>query len=187
MVLSLFGLESLKKTLPEVEATILKKLNQWSTLDIVGIKDSTASMILNLTVKNLISHGAENSSENLRENFVAFIKGLVSFPLNIPGTAYHKCLRGRKKAMKMLKSMLHERRMMPRKENTDFFDYVLVEMEKKGTLLIEGFAPDLMFVLLFASCETTSLALPIDIRYLSNNPLVINERARLANIVPGIF
>lgn len=49
-------------------------------------------MIFNLTAKKLISHDAENSSENLRENFVAFIKGLISFPLNIPGTAFHKCL-----------------------------------------------------------------------------------------------
>ncbi|KAL2902382.1 Cytochrome P450 87A3, partial [Bienertia sinuspersici] len=115
MVLSLFGPESLKKMLPEVEATILKKLNQWSTMDTVEIKDSTAS--------------------------------------------------GRKKAMKMLKSMLHERRMMPRKENTDFFDYVLVELEKEGTLLTEGIALDLMFSKL----------------------QVINETVRLANIVPGIF
>ncbi|KAL2902380.1 Cytochrome P450 87A3 [Bienertia sinuspersici] len=175
MVLSLFGPESLKKMLPEVEATILKKLNQWSTMDTVEIKDSTASMIFNLTAKKLISHEAENSSENLRENFVAFIKGLISFPLNIPGTAYHKCLQGRKKAMKMLKSMLHERRMMPRKENTDFFDYVLVELEKEGTLLTEGIALDLMFVLLFASFETTSLALTVAIRYLSNNPLVLQR------------
>lgn len=49
-------------------------------------------MIFDLTAKKLISHDPEQSSENLRENFVAFIKGLISFPINIPGTAYHKCL-----------------------------------------------------------------------------------------------
>ena len=50
-------------------------------------------MILDLTANKLISYDPENSPENLRENFVAFIQGLVSFPLDIPGTAYHKCLR----------------------------------------------------------------------------------------------
>ena len=49
-------------------------------------------MIFDLTAKKLISYEADNSSENLRENFVAFIQGLISFPLDIPGTAYHKCL-----------------------------------------------------------------------------------------------
>lgn len=175
MVLSLFGPESLKKMLPEVEEAVLNKLNQWSKLDTVEIKDATASMIFNLTAKKLISHDAENSSENLRENFVAFIKGLISFPLDIPGTAYHKCLQGREKAMKMLKSMLQDRRMMPRKQNTDFFDYVLVELAKEGTPLTEGIALDLMFVLLFASFETTSLALTVALKFLTDCPLVLQK------------
>lgn len=50
-------------------------------------------MIFDLTSKKLISHDPEKSSENLRENFVAFISGLISFPIDIPGTAYHKCLK----------------------------------------------------------------------------------------------
>ncbi|KMT12144.1 hypothetical protein BVRB_5g100960 [Beta vulgaris subsp. vulgaris] len=175
MVLSLFGPESLKKMLPEVEETVLKQMNQWTKLDSVEIKDATASMIFNLTAKKLISHDAENSSENLRENFVAFIKGLISFPLNIPGTAFHKCLQGRKKAMKMLKDMLQKRRMMPKKQSTDFFDYVLEELAKEGTPLTEGIALDLMFVLLFASFETTSLALTVAIKYLSEYPLVLQK------------
>lgn len=49
-------------------------------------------MIFDLTAKKLISYDQEKSSENLRENFVAFMEGLISFPLDIPGTAYHKCL-----------------------------------------------------------------------------------------------
>ncbi|KAJ8427552.1 hypothetical protein Cgig2_003115 [Carnegiea gigantea] len=173
MVLSLFGPESLKKMLPEVEGTVLKQLHQWSSRDMVELKDATASMIFNLTAKKLISHEAENSSENLRENFVAFIKGLISFPLDIPGTAYHECLQGRKRAMKMLKNMLQDRRMKPRKHNQDFFDYVLEELSKEGTVLTEGIALDLMFVLLFASFETTSLALTLAVKYLTDYPLVL--------------
>lgn len=46
MVLSLFGPESLKKMLPEVEETVLKQMNQWTKLDSVEIKDATASVSL---------------------------------------------------------------------------------------------------------------------------------------------
>lgn len=49
-------------------------------------------MIFALTAKKLINYDQEKSSDNLRECFVAFIRGLISFPLDIPGTAYHKCL-----------------------------------------------------------------------------------------------
>nr|XP_017232293.1 PREDICTED: cytochrome P450 87A3-like isoform X3 [Daucus carota subsp. sativus] len=223
MVLNLFGPESLKKMLPEVECAAKRHLKLWSEQDSVELKDRSASMIFDLTAKKLISHDPEKSSENLRENFVDFIKGLISFPVNIPGTAYHKCLQGRKKAMKMLKQMLEERQVTPNKLQKDFYDYVLEELQRKNTVLTEAIALDLMFVLLFASFETTSLAITYAIKILVDHPHIlkelvdehdailckrqnldeeltwkeyksmkftfqfINETARLANIVPGVF
>lgn len=167
-------------------------------------------MIFDLAAKKLISYDSHKSSENLRGSFEAFIRGLISFPLNIPGTSYHKCLQvytgqnplddirykfvwlcemhldlgfftnlvikqGRKKAMKMLKDMLQERRERPRKTQTDFFDYVLEELQRKETVLTEAIALDLMFVLLFASFETTSLALTLAIKFLVEHPRVLKE------------
>lgn len=75
----------------------------------------------------------------------------------------------------MLKKMLQERRGMKRKEQKDFFDYVIEELKKEGTVLTEAIALDLMFVLLFASFETTSLALTYAIKVLSDNPLVLKQ------------
>ncbi|KAK8520907.1 hypothetical protein V6N13_077039 [Hibiscus sabdariffa] len=175
MVLNLFGPESLKKMLPEVENTACRRLQSWSSQETVELKEATASMIFDLTAKKLISYDQDNSTVNLRGNFVAFIQGLISFPLDIPGTAYHKCLQGRKNAMKMLKDLLNERRSMPRKQQSDFFDFVLEELQKEGTILTEAIALDLMFVLLFASFETTSLALTLAVKFLSDNPSVLNK------------
>ena len=75
----------------------------------------------------------------------------------------------------MLKTMLQERRAMPRKQQSDFFDYVLEELRKDGTILTEAIALDLMFVLLFASFETTSLAITLAIKFLSDHPLVLKQ------------
>lgn len=72
-------------------------------------------MIFDLTAKKLISYDPEKSSENLRENFVAFIQGLISFPLDIPGTAYHKCLEVRTHKHKLIKS--------------DFFLYTIISAD----------------------------------------------------------
>ncbi|CAN6723273.1 unnamed protein product [Malus baccata var. baccata] len=175
MVLHLFGPESLKKMIPEIEQTALSRLQQWSSQDSTELKDSIASMIFDLTAKKLISYESNKSSENLRENFVAFIQGLISFPMDIPGTSYHKCLVGRKSAMRMLKNMLQERRAESRKQPIDFFDYVLEELKKEGTILTEGIALDLMFVLLFASFETTSLAITLAMKFLTDHPLVLKQ------------
>lgn len=75
----------------------------------------------------------------------------------------------------MLKTMLQERRAMPRKQQSDFFDYVLEELRKDGTILTEAIALDLMFVLLFASFETTSLAITLAMKFLSDHPLVLKQ------------
>ncbi|XWS48966.1 hypothetical protein CRYUN_Cryun13aG0122800 [Craigia yunnanensis] len=175
LVLNLFGPESLKKMLPEVERTACRRLQRWSSQETVELKEATASMIFDLTAKKLISYDQDNSSENLRDNYVAFIQGLISFPLDIPGTAYHKCLQGRRNAMKMLKNLLNERRAMPGKHRSDFFDFVLEELQKEGTILTEAIALDLMFVLLFASFETTSLALTLAVKFLSDDPSVLKK------------
>jgi hypothetical protein len=53
---------------------------------------SIFQMIFDLTAKKLIGYEPSKSSESLRKNFVAFIRGLISFPVNIPGTAYHECM-----------------------------------------------------------------------------------------------
>lgn len=75
--------------------------------------------------------------------------------------------------MKMLKHLLQERRQSPRKEQNDFFDFVLTELQKEGTILTEAIALDLMFVLLFASYETVSTAITLAIKLLSDNPAVL--------------
>ncbi|KAM5572582.1 cytochrome P450 87A3 [Rosa sericea] len=176
IVLHLFGPESLKKMIPEIEEAALRRLQQWSCEDTIELKDASASLIFDLTAKKLISYDSEKCSEkNLRQNFVAFIQGLISFPVDIPGTAYHKCLQGRKNAMRMLVNLLQERREKPRKQPIDFFDHVLEELKKEGTMLTEEIFLDLMFVLLFASFETTSLALTLAIKFLSDHPVVLKK------------
>lgn len=75
----------------------------------------------------------------------------------------------------MLKNMLEERRANPRKVKSDFFDYVLEELDRVDTILTEAIALDLMFVLLFASFETTSLAITVAVKLLRDNPRALQQ------------
>ena len=49
-------------------------------------------MIFDFTAKELFGYEAEKSCDNFGESFTNFLQGLMSFPINIPGTAYHKCV-----------------------------------------------------------------------------------------------
>ncbi|KAL4626147.1 hypothetical protein ACB092_05G075000 [Castanea dentata] len=93
VILGHFGPEALKdKMLPQLEDAINKRLHGWSKLPSLEVKSSTSAMIFDFTAKQLFSFQADKSKEDICESFTNFLQGLMSFPINIPGTAYHRCL-----------------------------------------------------------------------------------------------
>ena len=50
-------------------------------------------MIFECFAKKLLSYEESKASKKLMENYIAFLDGLMSFPLNIPGTTYRACLK----------------------------------------------------------------------------------------------
>ncbi|GJN26693.1 hypothetical protein PR202_gb14645 [Eleusine coracana subsp. coracana] len=167
LVLRLYGQENLKAVLlGETDAACRGSLAAWAAQPSVELKEGIST--------KLIGYEPSKSSESLRKNFVAFIRGLISFPINIPGTAYHECMEGRKNAMKVLKGMMKERMADPNRKCEDFFDHVIQELRREKPLLTETIALDLMFVLLFASFETTALALTLGVKLLTENPKVVD-------------
>ncbi|GAB4834361.1 hypothetical protein Ancab_032616 [Ancistrocladus abbreviatus] len=129
----------------------------------------------------------------LRDCYNAFLKGIVSLPLNILGTAFHACMEGRRNAVKVIQHIFNERKQQSKAQHHDFVDFLLEEVKREDTFLDEEGAVDLVFVLLFASHETASSAMTLAINFLAHNPsvlhqlTVINETIRLGNIAPIIF
>ncbi|KAM3698636.1 hypothetical protein ACJW31_06G202500 [Castanea mollissima] len=93
LILQLVGPENLKgKLMYEINEATRRHLHSWATHGTVDIKEVTSEMIFEYFAKKLISYDESKASRKLRENYKAFMDGLISFPLNIPGTAYHACL-----------------------------------------------------------------------------------------------
>ncbi|KAL6345358.1 hypothetical protein AAG906_015841 [Vitis piasezkii] len=143
LVMNYFGFESLRdKLLPKVEAVARKSLDTWS---------SQPSVELNYAISQVIA-----STESMSDAFINFLKGLVSIPLNIPGTTFHKCLKNQKKVMKMLREIVEERCASPERRHGDVLDYFLEEMKSK-TFITKDFIVYIMFGLLFATFESIPL------------------------------
>uniref|UniRef100_A0A7N2LPL0 Cytochrome P450 87A3 n=1 Tax=Quercus lobata TaxID=97700 RepID=A0A7N2LPL0_QUELO len=117
---------------------------------------------------------ADKSKEDICESFTNFLQGLMSFPINIPGTAYHRCLQNQKKAISIITSELEERKSNPEICKGDFLDQILADM-KTETFLTDKFVIYMMFGLLFASFETISSTLTLAIMLINDNPKVIKE------------
>ncbi|PNT61691.1 cytochrome P450 87A3 [Brachypodium distachyon] len=186
MVLRHLGPESLRESsmLRDVHHAACSSLCTWSTLPAVELKEAVSAMVFELTANKLL--GLEPSrSKVLRKSFFDFVRGLISFPLYLPGTAYYSCMQGRMSAMEVLQEVLDERKRSvldqvlqggeESRRHGDFLDYVVQEITKEKPVMTERMALDLMFVLLFASFHTTSLVLTLAVKLLADHPGVLEE------------
>uniref|UniRef100_A0A0D9W2R7 Cytochrome P450 n=1 Tax=Leersia perrieri TaxID=77586 RepID=A0A0D9W2R7_9ORYZ len=186
MVLRYFGPESLKEhagIIRDVELAVSTSLCTWSTLPAVDLKEAVSTMVFDLAANKLL--GLKPSrSKILRKSFFDFVRGLISFPLYLPGTAYYSCMQGRRRAMVVLEQILEERKQSTKLQQAgggkgehrgDFLDCLVQEITKEKPVMTERMALDLMFVLLFASFHTTSLALTLAVKLLADHPLILDE------------
>uniref|UniRef100_A0A2N9GE59 Cytochrome P450 n=1 Tax=Fagus sylvatica TaxID=28930 RepID=A0A2N9GE59_FAGSY len=102
LVLGHFGAESLKeKLLPQIEEFVNKTLQTWSSQNSIEVKHAASVMVFDFSAKQFFSYDAEKSQTNMAEKFTNTLGGFMSFPLNIPGTAYHKCLKVINEALRL--------------------------------------------------------------------------------------
>jgi len=77
--------------------------------------------------------------------------------------------------MKMLKEQLGACRNGLERKAVDFFDLVIHELDKPDSELNENIALDLLFLMLFASHETTFIGLTAILKFLTDDPKALQE------------
>ncbi|CAD6273248.1 unnamed protein product [Miscanthus lutarioriparius] len=97
--------------------------------------------------------------------FDACTRVLLAFPLCVPGTAFYRCMQ----------EQLGARRNNPELESVDFFDLVIHELHKPDSELNENIVLDLLFLMLFASHETTFIGLTAILMFLTDDPKALQE------------
>ncbi|KAL5779243.1 hypothetical protein ACOSQ2_009980 [Xanthoceras sorbifolium] len=96
LILEQLGPQNLKvKILPELEEMVNQALSNWTSMPFIEVKHASTVMIIDFTVRKLFGYDPEKHGEIMEEEFTDFFEGLMSLPLNIPGTTYHRCLNKR--------------------------------------------------------------------------------------------
>ncbi|XP_030942775.1 cytochrome P450 87A3-like isoform X1 [Quercus lobata] len=175
IVLNRCGADPLKeKLLPQIEEFVNKTLQTWSSHPLVEMKHAASVKVFDFTAKLFISYDAENSPTKMSEKFTNILGGLMSFPLNIPGTTYHKCLKDKNEAMSMLRKIFKERINSPKRHFEDLLDLAINDMDKEK-FLSEDLIINVVFGLLFASFDSISSALSLTLNLLAEHPAVLQE------------
>ncbi|KAJ4842249.1 hypothetical protein Tsubulata_028701 [Turnera subulata] len=176
ITLNHFGVDSLRQSLlPKVEDLIHTHLIKWSSQGPVDVKHVVGVMLFNFTAKQIFGYDAETTSkEKLTENYTKMLDSLFSFPINIPGTTFHKCMQFQAEMLKILKDTLMKRLSNPEKKRGDFLDQAIDDMNSEEFLTVD-FITKLMFGILFGSFESISITLTLTFKFLSEYPQVVEE------------
>ncbi|CAN1234792.1 Cytochrome P450 87A3 [Linum perenne] len=142
-------------------------------------------MVMDLSSNIMFGYDPSKFHElNLSDMFASFTRGLLSFPLKIPGTTFHSCLQSQKKILKIITDTINERRHRieasdhPRNANGDadydLLDHLIDDADTKGYPDDKGISY-LIFGLLFANAETIPSVLTLAISFLTDHPLVMDQ------------
>ncbi|KAK4477268.1 hypothetical protein RD792_016482 [Penstemon davidsonii] len=194
LILSHFGVDCLKqKLLPQFEQLVQTTLKSWSIQhSSIEVKSASVAMFGEFGAKQLFGYDLANSKHLLTDNFISFSNGLMSLPLNIPGTWYHKCLKDKEKVVNIIRDIVKERKEKNNTIKDDLLGRMIKDM-KNYNFLTEELITQLLFGFLFVSFESVPSVLLFALKFISENPnvlhelTVVNETLRLANIIPGFL
>ncbi|KAF9682289.1 hypothetical protein SADUNF_Sadunf05G0093300 [Salix dunnii] len=162
--------------LKEVEKQTLLVLSSWKENCTFSAQDEAKKFTFNLMAKHMMSlDPGKTQTEQLKKEYVTFMKGIVSAPLNFPGTPYRKALKSRSVILKFIEQKMEERiaRMKEGVENSEEDDLLGWVMEHSN-LPTEQIL-DLILSLLFAGHETSSVSIALAIYFLQACPAAIQQ------------
>ncbi|PWZ38935.1 Cytochrome P450 724B1 [Zea mays] len=125
-----------------------------------------AQFAFSVIVKQVLGLSPEEPvTARILEDFLAFMKGLISFPLYIPGTPYAKAVRARERISSTVKGIIKERRSAGSwNKQGDFLDVLLssneLSDEEKVSFVLDS---------LLGGYETTSLLISMVVYFLGQS------------------
>lgn len=163
--------------LPEVERHTLLVLRSWPPSDgTFSAQHEAKKFTFNLMAKNIMSMDpGEEETERLRLEYITFMKGVVSAPLNFPGTAYWKALKSRASILGVIERKMEDRLEKMSREKSSVEEDDLLGWALKQSNLSKEQILDLLLSLLFAGHETSSMALALAIFFLEGCPKAVQE------------
>ncbi|KAJ6723883.1 CYTOCHROME P450 26 [Salix koriyanagi] len=165
------SLVSITKSKPEflndIERIAVQILNSWKDKQQVMFCEEARKFSFNVIIKQVLGLTSEEpETGKILEDFLAFMRGLVSIPLYIPGTPYARAARSR--ISSRVKAIIEERRSRNGRScgvRNDFLEILLsvdtLSEDEKVSFVLDS---------LLGGYETTSLLMAMVVHLLGQSP-----------------
>ncbi|KAI4352967.1 hypothetical protein L6164_007168 [Bauhinia variegata] len=174
------SIDGLKKYFHFINTQAMETLDQWSGRKILVLEEaSTFTLkVIGHMIMSLEPTGEEQ--EKFRANFKIISSSFASLPFKIPGTAFHRGIKARDRMYEMLDSIIYKRRSGEEFQQ-DFLESLIMKHTKAGNedsdenKLTDKQLKDNVLTLLVAGHDTTTAALTWLIKFLEENPAVLEK------------
>ncbi|KAK6925151.1 Cytochrome P450 [Dillenia turbinata] len=149
-----------------------------SSDDILGNQSLAAqSGLTNKYLRNLVLelYGIENLKQKLQHEMDHRTQNQLAKSVRLGVLdVKRESATGRKNVIKVVKEIIKERRVS-RTPHCDFLNVLLKELDKQDAIIDEVMAVDAIFLLLFATYETTSTTITLAMKLIADHPSVLAE------------
>ncbi|XP_022888886.1 abscisic acid 8'-hydroxylase 1-like isoform X2 [Olea europaea var. sylvestris] len=169
LVLSAFTPESIKNIVPDIESIAISSLRSWNGKLITTFQEMK-TYTFNVALLSIFGKDEVLYREDLKGCYYNLEKGYNSMPINIPGTLFYKAMKARKELAEILAKIMSLRRQTKQ----DYNDLLGSFMCDHEGLTDEQIADNIIGVI-FAARDTTASVLTWIIKYLAENPSVLQS------------
>nr|CAB3447633.1 unnamed protein product [Digitaria exilis] len=163
-----FSPESIRASVPAIEAIALRSLHSWDG-QLVNTFQEMKLYALNVALLSIFGEEEMGYIEELKQCYLTLEKGYNSMPVNVPGTLFHKAMKSRKRLGEIVAHIISARRERRQQRGSDLLASFLDDREA----LTDAQIADNVIGVIFAARDTTASVLTWMVKFLGDHPSVL--------------
>ncbi|XP_073051540.1 abscisic acid 8'-hydroxylase CYP707A1-like isoform X1 [Primulina eburnea] len=165
---------AIRSLVTDIEDLTVSALNSMANGRVISTFSEMKKLSFEVGILAIFGNLEPHYKEELRKNYILVDRGYNSFPTNLPGTRYRTAMKARKRLGEILNSITRERKEknLP-DEGKDLLSCLLNSKNESCETLSEDQIADNIIGVLFAAQDTTASSLTWVIKYLHDNPKIL--------------
>ncbi|XP_050267159.1 abscisic acid 8'-hydroxylase CYP707A1-like [Quercus robur] len=166
------SLDAIKNLMGGLGAIAASTFDSWAGGHVVNTYQEMKKLSFDVGILIIFGNLEARYREELKKNYLIVDKGYNSFPNNIPGTRYKMALQARERLTKIISDIISERKEKKLLEK-DLLGCLLNSKDENGQILMVDQIMDNIIGVLFAARDTTASAMTWIVKYLHDNPKLL--------------
>ncbi|KAL3511696.1 hypothetical protein ACH5RR_024413 [Cinchona calisaya] len=159
----------------DMQKYVQESMKGWREDRPIYIQDEAKNIAFQVLVKALISLDPGLEMEFLKKQFQEFIAGLMSLPINVPGSRLYRSLQARKKMVKLIQRIIQAKRSSNLINNSFPKDVAEVLLSDASQQLTDDLISDNIIDLMIPGEDSVPILITLAIKYLSDCPTALQQ------------